>query len=412
MRPVRLLSLIIMFVSWSVTAAQSLSVESFRLLENDLTANTYGTIKYDGNGNVAALIKVVTTENGFNFDVGSMGVVATSQQKGEIWVYVPGGIQRITITHSKLGELKDYYFPVPIERARTYELKLLSGTVRTVVGEDASFQGSLQIESDPINSAIWLDDVYEGKTPLIIEKMTVGNHKILVRQEGYNVKELEIVIEPGKLNMQTISLTKSEEKGHTYVDLGLSVKWATCNIGAVTPQDFGGYYAWGEVKSKDNYTWSTYKYCEGTYLSLIKYCDVNGYGNMDNRTVLGIADDVAASTWRGKWRMPTNQEFEELIANCTWISAKVDNVTGFLVKGTKPGYTDSSIFLPAGGYYKDYTCTGKGSMGAYWSGSLGINSPHQARGIYFSYGGNSALNQYGPFVDSRCYGLSVRAVCP
>lgn len=116
-----------------VCRAQSLSVESFRLLETDMTANTKGTMETDQNGNVAALIKVVTSETGFTFDGGMMGIVKTVQKTGEIWLYVPYGLQKLTIAHQQLGVLRDYMLPVTIEKGRTYEMKLISGQVHTTV---------------------------------------------------------------------------------------------------------------------------------------------------------------------------------------------------------------------------------------------------------------------------------------
>ncbi len=407
MRRIRFLLLILLSVSWCHVLAQTMSVESFRLLENDLTANTFGTIKYDANGNAAALIKVVTTENGFNFDLGSTGVVATSQKKGEIWVYVPGGVQRITITHSQLGDLRDYYFPIPIERARTYELKLLSGSLRTVVmGDDVFLYGSLEIDSDPINCNIWLDDEFIGQTPFIKKEITAGKHKILMQKEGYSLKQLEIFVDPGKLNSHVISLLKSEERGHAYVDLGLSVKWATCNVGAETPEQLGYYYAWGEVQNKTEYTWGRYRYCEGSYLTLTKYCDVSGYGQKDDRTVLGIADDVAAINWKGGWRMPTIDEFQELMDSCIWTWTTMNSVNGCLIKGKKTGYSECSIFLPAAGYRTEAGLRNAYEVGAYWSSQLGENGPNYAYGIYIS------SQSKGQFTDFRSYGLSIRPVCP
>ena len=115
--------------------SQQISVESFTPLENDLTANTAGTMKKDQNGKTCALIKVVTSEKGFNFDVGILGVVATEQKVGEIWVYVPEKIRFITIAHPLLGVLRNYPIPQQDESARTYELRLVTGKVHTVIEE-------------------------------------------------------------------------------------------------------------------------------------------------------------------------------------------------------------------------------------------------------------------------------------
>ena len=113
--------------------AQSLVVQSFKMDETDLTANTAGTIVIDQNGQKCALIKVETTQTGFSFDAGALGVVKTEQKVGEIWVYVPEGVKRLTISHQQLGILRDYDLGQTLKRARTYILKLTSGEVQTVI---------------------------------------------------------------------------------------------------------------------------------------------------------------------------------------------------------------------------------------------------------------------------------------
>lgn len=127
--------IILLLFMWSaaLVAAQEISVASFKLLENDLTANTTGTMERDQNGEIAALIKIVTPEQGLVFDGGMVGIVKTRQEVGEVWVYVPYGIKRITVKHPQLGVLRDYYFPISIEKARTYEMKLTMGRVETIV---------------------------------------------------------------------------------------------------------------------------------------------------------------------------------------------------------------------------------------------------------------------------------------
>lgn len=106
--------------------------------------------------------------------------------------------------------------------------------------------------------------------------------------------------------------------GHEWIDLGLSVKWATCNVGASKPEDYGDYYAWGETTTKSDYDWDTYKWCKGTYDTMTKYCTDSYYGTVDNRTTLTSSDDVATVKWGSKWRMPTKEEMKELDEDCTW----------------------------------------------------------------------------------------------
>ena len=131
--------------------AQELAVQSFVLAETDLTANTPGTMVEDQNGNVCALIKVETTVEGFSFDVGSLGVSQVKREGGEIWVYVPFGVRRITLSHPQLGVIRDYAFPCPIEKGRTYIMKLVTGSVRTVV-EYAQTKQFLQIQLNPADA--------------------------------------------------------------------------------------------------------------------------------------------------------------------------------------------------------------------------------------------------------------------
>ena len=103
---------------------------------------------------------------------------------------------------------------------------------------------------------------------------------------------------------------------HEYVDLGLSVKWATCNMGASSPEEYGDHYAWGETETESTYDWNTYKWCKGSKNTLTKYCTDSDYGTVDNKTVLDPEDDVAQVKWGGNWRMPTDAEIEELRENC------------------------------------------------------------------------------------------------
>lgn len=138
--------------------SQTMNVKSFRLLETDLDANTSGLSMTDQNGETAALIKVVTTQTGFTFDGGSLSIVGTKQTPGEIWVYIPRGSKKITIKHPQLGVLRDYFFPCPIEAARTYEMILITGSVQTIVNEDAGGQ-YLVMTVDPPTATVYIDDI-------------------------------------------------------------------------------------------------------------------------------------------------------------------------------------------------------------------------------------------------------------
>ena len=198
--------------------------------------------------------------------------------------------------------------------------------------------------------------------------------------------------------------------GHEYVDLGLSVKWATCNVGATKPEEYGNYYAWGETKTKTAYGWNTYKWATVTYdaedewwnlETLTKYNTSSDFGTVDNKTVLDPEDDVARANWGGQWRMPTNAEWQELIDNCTWTWTTRNGVKGCTVKSNING---NSIFLPAAGFRNYDGLYLAGFDGGYWSSSLNTDDPYCAWYVIF-YSDGVYMN-YG----SRYYGRSVRPV--
>ena len=210
------------------------------------------------------------------------------------------------------------------------------------------------------------------------------------------------------------------------VDLGLSVKWATCNVGAEKPEDFGGYYAWGETETKTNYAVTNYKFwLSGIETSDARYSKYNKnekFGTVDNKTVLDPEDDVASVKWGGSWRMPTKEEFTELIENCTWVWISRNGVNGYKVTSNKTGYTDSSIFIPATGSFYFDSFFYDGSDGSYWCNSLVDKNPYMldekdpslATSLIFPYWNNEDGEFYDAAVSysSRETGLSVRPVCP
>ena len=130
---------------------------------------------------------------------------------------------------------------------------------------------------------------------------------------------LKSILDDLKLIKEKLGI-KDPYNGHEYVDLGLpsGLKWATCNVGASSPEDYGDYYAWGETETKSTYNWSTYKWCNGSSSTLTKYCTDSSRGTVDDKTTLDLEDDVAHVKWGGDWRMPTRQNYSELIYNCIW----------------------------------------------------------------------------------------------
>jgi len=194
-----------------------------------------------------------------------------------------------------------------------------------------------------------------------------------------------------------------------YVDLGLSVKWATCNVGALSPESYGAYFAWGETAYKASYQWSTYAHCNGSPTSITKYCQDSFYGVVDNLIYLETEDDAAHVNWGGDWRMPTKAEQDELRTKCSWQRTKDYNgtgVAGYIVTSNVAGYTDKSIFLPAAGCINSKGVLNQGSHGYYWSNQLYPNLNYGAYSVYLT----TASVEWD--LDHRYYGMSVRAVCP
>lgn len=220
----------------------------------------------------------------------------------------------------------------------------------------------------------------------------------------------------------------SNTGSHEYVDLGLSVKWATCNVGASKPEDYGNYYAWGETSAygeapsaypssftgtknsgytslskKTVYSWSTYKYCRGSDDTQTKYCTDPSYGTVDNKTVLDLEDDAAHVNWGGSWRMPTKEEQDELRTKCTWTWTSQNGVNGYKVTSKTNG---NSLFLPVAGVRWEYTFNNVGLNGDYWSSSLFSSDPRYACYLNFK------SSNVGSNVANRIDGRSVRAVSP
>ena len=223
----------------------------------------------------------------------------------------------------------------------------------------------------------------------------------------YNLSELDSVRFEKRSSGENPSVDL--HNGHEYVDLGLpsGLKWATCNVGATTPEEYGSYFAWGETEPKATYDVSTYKYCNGTIDSFTKYCTESDlgfdFGTEDNKTMLELSDDAARVNWGGDWRMPTGDEMEELMDtnNCTWEWTTQNGVNGYKVTSNKNG---NSIFLPAAGERYNYDLNNAGSNGYYWSSSLVASYCQCANYILFDSG------SVGLYDSGRISGQSVRAV--
>ena len=190
------------------------------------------------------------------------------------------------------------------------------------------------------------------------------------------------------------TLERTFENGHEYVDLGLSVKWATCNVGATTPEEYGDYFAWGETTTKETYD---YDNCPTYGLST---SELQSQGYIDNEGNLTAQYDAATANWGGNWRMPTYAELSELNTQCTWEWINENDFKGYKVTGPN----GNSIFLPAAGYRGGSSLYSAGGSGYCWSSAPIENNDYSAYDLYF----NSSNHIVGS--DSRYYGQSVRPI--
>jgi hypothetical protein len=198
--------------------------------------------------------------------------------------------------------------------------------------------------------------------------------------------------------------TEDEAKtpdGVEAVDLGLSVKWANMNVGAKKDSGFGTYFAWGETKPKKYYSWGTYAWSRGDTQFLVKYT------GKDGKLQLLPLDDAAQANWGGDWRMPTVEEYEELIdpAKCKWEWTTKDGINGYKVTGKKTG---NSIFLPITGFRFYEGVQFRSIKGIYWTSSLYGVSPSKAWCLEFDFSDVSV--HYGNLSSNRFSGRCIRAV--
>jgi hypothetical protein len=192
---------------------------------------------------------------------------------------------------------------------------------------------------------------------------------------------------------------------YEYVDLGLpsGLLWATCNVGADLPEEYGDYFAWGETQPKDNFSWTNYQYCMGSFNTLTKYCnnpDIGYNGFTDDLTTLLPEDDAATANWGDDWRMPTEGELQELYQNTTVTWTTRNGVRGRLFTAEN----GNSLFLPASGYCNESVPEATGIIGDYWTSSLDMDYPSGALSFFFN-----SSNYYIGFCN-RLYGRNVRAV--
>ena len=264
----------------------------------------------------------------------------------------------------------------------------LSAMAQTVQGD---LTGDGEVDIADVNAVI---NMMLGKAPQTAAGDVTGDNNV-------DIADVNAVI-----NIMLGKVPPSGGDIHEYVDLGLpsGTLWATCNVGANSPEDYGDYFAWGETAPKEMYNWNTYKWCEGSFNTLTKYCKEsdNGYkGFTDGKSELDLEDDAAYVNWGTLWRMPTIEQQKELVNNCDWTWTTHNGVDGRLVTGPN----GNTLFLPAAGTYWSNSLNGVGNWGRYLSRNLDNAYSFHACYMYFTSG---VLQWYN--YDYRYEGYSVRAV--
>lgn len=341
---------------------------------------------------------------------GYFSAVATGLEPNSIYYYVAyasmDGVQSVGSVSSftTLSRPKEMIFTAGADKITEHSAHLYGYVDLEQTGPSVEFGIIVSRNENPTegNGTVWRCYEVDRNNKLFAE--VTG---LLFATEYYYKAYVKVgtLLRVGEVKMFT-TLGKQIVPG-TYpevVDLGLSVKWASFNLGATTPEEYGDYYAWGETEPKTDYTWASYRWCKGSDKALTKYCSTASYGYngfTDNRTVLDPEDDAVTFMFGGNWRMPTYEEWNELKDNCTWEWTTINGVYGMMLTSNKIDYTDKWIFLPATGcrveeeLYDENKCT-------YWSSSLNTGNPGDAYNVFFG----SGWSYYG-----RELGRSIRPVC-
>ena len=226
-----------------------------------------------------------------------------------------------------------------------------------------------------------------------------------------------------KMPAVTYEVEEPEPEPAEAVDLSLpsGLKWASFNLGASAPEEFGDYYAWGETEpyyssldplawkdGKTGYNWASYKWGDGSNNALTKYCFNDSNGTRDNKYILEPADDAAAVNWGGSWRMPTQEEWKELMDNCDFTPTTLNGVEGYLVTPANAvTATDNSIFLPIAGYWRTTSPEYVTGYGNYWTSSIFRSDPLNAICVHFT---STYFPHYVSDNHRRFQGKSIRPV--
>lgn len=405
----KLLLILLTFISLNTFAQMQVKEGSFKHIPNAIMNDKYDHL--DGNDLPMALIKI-STENipeqerlRLKFSGNLATQITQTPKTGQMWIYISAeNATFINIMHPDYGTCK-YHLPEKLCDFCTYEMVLQYVPINNI--EKSNY---LIIKSDQSEANIYIDDTLVGKQ-FVHKQMIVGTThtwKIecdLFRAESgsctitndENIIEVTMIpkedsvfycyhgesnfVDSDSIGFGYLDVIMSpengiqEENGHEYVDLGLSVKWATCNVGANNPEEYGDYFAWGETCTKLLYTKDNCR----TYGKTMS--DISGNVNYD----------AARTNWGGKWRMPTKTEFDELESECTWMLVTRNGINGCEIIGPN----GNSIFLPEAGYHLGNMNRRQEEGGFYWSSTPYDMDKDKAYYLDFS---TINMSKYGRFL--------------
>lgn len=287
--------------------------------------------------------------------------------------------------------------------SRSLNFDIVEGdTVTQTIGRPEPLYGSIEVLSEPSGAVVKVDGKQVGTTPFILNEVFIGNHRIELSKDGYELYAADFTLEHNQYLPLNYTLKKNEVKataprqeatanmeagtlsGYEWVDLGLSVLWATCNVGASSPFDNGNCYAWGETTTNSSYTGDNSR----TYEK--RMGDISG----------NTRYDAATANWGSGWRMPTREEFEELVYKCAWEWTSQGGRNGYKVTGPN----GNSIFLPVTGWCYGTSLNYAGDGGYYWCSTPHGSSAQNACHLYFY------SDYYTVDWGYRYYGHGVRPV--
>ena len=355
-------------------------------------------------------------------------VLATLQSDGSFKSSINGLIYNTNYNYIAVAKVHDreYCGSVKCFNTRDIEATVVTQATTEVKWSRSTLNASLTTNNiEPLNTTVWFiySDIACSLDELLLSGITIAailneNGQFSINLTGLTSNKTYYYVAGARVHDKefygNVVDFKADVIPNGAIDMGLSVLWAESNLCLSGlcgySQEYGDYYAWGETEPKSEYTYASYTLCKGSYTTMTKYCTDSAYGTTDKRTDFkdyGYLDDAARDILGGKWRVPRKEEWDELSENCTWVWTDNYNETGIagrIATSNVTGYTDKSIFLPAGGRQHAASIIGLGTKANYWASSIYTSQQNLANAFSFT------STKVGWDLGTRCDGLLIRPV--